>query len=156
MMKKKLVTLLVSAILAISLTACSTNTTSKDIEVKSLVDKMVTEGYVVMPMAVDDAMAKDIYHLNLDDVEEYAIAKTGRSPGLGLIIVVQAKEGKVDSVKASIEKVLEDEIGKAFYPAEKEIAENAKVEVNGNYVSLFILNEEVSADAIKMYNEAIK
>ena len=71
-------------------------------------------------------------------------------------MVVKAKDGKVDAVKASVEQVLQDKIGSAFYPEEQEVAENAKVEVNGNLVSLFIVNSQVSADAEAKYAELIK
>ena len=57
---------------------------------------------------------------------------------------------------SSVEQVLQDKIGSAFYPEEQEVAENAKVEVNGNLVSLFIVNSEVSVDAEAKYAELIK
>ena len=50
-------------------------------------------------------------------------------------MVVKAKDGKVDAVKASVDKVLEDRIGEAFYPDEKDVAEKAKVEVKVEYVN---------------------
>ena len=71
-------------------------------------------------------------------------------------MVVKAKEGKVDAVKASVEQVLQDKIGSAFYPEEQEVAENAQVKVDGNLVSLFILNSVVSSDAEKDYENLIK
>lgn len=101
-------------------------------------------------------MAAEIYHLNLDDVEDYGILETQISPGPGFIMVVKAKEGKVDAVKASVEQVLQDKIGSAFYPEEQEVAENAQVKVDGNLVSLFILNSVVSSDAEKDYENLIK
>ena len=55
-----------------------------------------------------------------------------------------------------MEKVLEDKVGQAFYPEEQEVAENATIEVDGNFVSLFLLNSEVEADAEKMYNDLIQ
>ena len=109
-----------------------------------------------MPGEIDDDMAKEIYHLNLDDIEDYGVLETQISPGPGLIIVVKAKDGKVDAVKASVEEVLQDKIGNAFYPDEKEIAKNAEVRVDGNLVSLFILNSEVASDAEAKYAELIK
>ena len=66
------------------------------------------------------------------------------------------EDGKVENVKNSMEKVLEDKVGQAFYPEEQEVAENATIEVDGNFVSLFLLNSEVEADAEKMYNNLIK
>ena len=71
-------------------------------------------------------------------------------------MIVKAKDGKVENVKNSMEKVLEDKVGQAFYPEEQEVAENATIEVDGNFVSLFLLNSEVEADAEKMYNNLIK
>ena len=127
------------------------NLTAPEI-VQSLVDK----DYVRMPIEVDDEMAKEIYHLNLDDVENYSIAETGISPGPGLIIVVKAKEGKVDEVKNSLEQVLQDKINNAWYPEEEEIAKNSVVNVDGNYVSLFILNEYVRSDAFNLYNSKLE
>ena len=39
---------------------------------------------------------------------------------------------------------------------EKEIAEKAKVEVDGNYVSLLIFYDDVAAEATQVYKDAIK
>ena len=71
-------------------------------------------------------------------------------------MVVKAKEGKVDAVKASVEQVLQDKIGKAFYPEEQEITESAEVKVDGSLVSLFILNSEVASEAQSTYEKLIK
>ena len=71
-------------------------------------------------------------------------------------MVVKAKEGKVDAVKASVEQVLQDKIGKAFYPEEQEITESAEVKIDGNLVSLFILNSEVASEAQSTYEKLIK
>ena len=101
-------------------------------------------------------MASEIYHLNLDDVEDYGILETQISPGPGFIMVVKAKEGKVDAVKTSVDQVLKDKVGKAFYPEEQEITESAEVKVDGNLVSLFILNSEVASEAQSTYEELIK
>lgn len=167
-MKKILVSTLIAVMIGATLTGCGNknaqNSTAiqneadknSSVSAKEVVDKLKEEGYVRMPAEIDDTMASEIYHLNLEDVEDYGILETQISPGPGLIMVVKAKEGKVDSVKSSIEQVLQDKIGNSFYPEEKEIAEKAKVEVNGNLVSLFILNSEVSSDAESKYNELIK
>ena len=89
-------------------------------------------------------------------MEDYGILETGISPGPGFIMVVKAKEGKVDEVKASVEEVLQDKIGSAFYPEEQEVSESAEVKVDGDLVSLFILNSVVSEDAKAKYEELIK
>ena len=121
-----------------------------------VVEKLNEKEYVRAAAEIDDTIASEIYHLNLDDVEDYGILETQISPGPGFIMVVKAKDGKVDAVKASVEQVLQDKVGNAFYPAEKEIAESAEVKVDGNLVSLFILNSEVASDAQATYEELIK
>lgn len=167
-MKKILVSTLIAVMVGATLTGCGNKSTgnsstieegaeqTSSVSAKEVVEALKEEGYVRMPAEVDDTMAKEIYHLNLDDIEDYGILETQISPGPGLIIVVKAKDGKVDAVKASVEEVLQDKIGNAFYPEEKEIAENAEVKVEGNLVSLFILNSEVASDAESKYAELIK
>lgn len=167
-MKKILVSALIAVMVGATLTGCGNKNTgnapateqgseqTSSVSAKDIVEKLNEEGYVRMPAEVDDTMAKDIYHLNLDDIEDYGILETQISPGPGLIVVVKAKDGKVDAVKASVEEILQDKIGNAFYPDEKEVAENAEIKVNGNLVSLFIVNSEVAADAEAKYNELIK
>lgn len=167
-MKKILVSMLIAVMVGATLTGCGNKNSGNDsateqgaqqnssISAKEVVEKLNEEGYVRMPGEIDDNMAKDIYHLNLDDVEDYGILETQISPGPGLIVVVKAKDGKVDAVKASVEEILQDKIGNAFYPEEKEVAENAEVRVDGNLVSLFILNSEISSDADAKYTELIK
>ncbi|MGL4345402.1 MAG: DUF4358 domain-containing protein, partial [Cellulosilyticaceae bacterium] len=113
-------------------------------------------GAVRMPMEIDETLAKDIYRIDVDTVESYGIAETGISPGPGLAVIAQAKEGQLDAVKANMEQLLEDKVGNAFYPDEKEAAEKAEILVEGNYVALFILNDEVAADAVKLFEDAVK
>lgn len=126
------------------------------VSAKDVVEKLNEKEYVRAAAEIDDTMASEIYHLNLDDIEDYGILETQISPGPGFIMVVKAKEGKVDAVKASVEQVLQDKIGKAFYPEEQEITESAEVKVDGSLVSLFILNSEVASEAQSTYEKLIK
>ncbi|MDT7962410.1 DUF4358 domain-containing protein [Clostridium perfringens] len=165
-MKKFLISVLAAAMIGATLTSCGakdnngTKVEQSDIKMSmsasDMTNKLVDAGMVTMPVPLDDEIAKEIYHLNLSDVEEYGISETGISPGNSLIIIAKAKEGKVESVKASLDKVLEDKIGKAFYPEEKEISESSEVKVKGNYVSLFILPEDQLEEANKIYEGEFK
>lgn len=121
-----------------------------------LLDEMIAQNLVRMPKPIDETLAEEAYHIDPNVVEEYAIAETGISPGPGLIVMVKAKEGKVEEAKANMEALLQDRIGNAFYPQELEAAENAEVVVDGNYVGLFILNDEVKDTAMKMFEESTK
>ena len=163
-MKKLLVSTLIAVMVGATLTGCGNKNTgngasieeTSSVSAADVVDALKEDGYVRAPAEVDDTMAKEIYHLNLDDVDSYGIIETQISPGPGLIMVVKAKDGKVDAVKASLEEVLSDKVANAFYPDEKDIAEKANIEVNGNFVSLFLLNDEVASDAEAKYAELIK
>lgn len=121
-----------------------------------LLDEMIAQNLVRMPKPIDETLAEEAYHIDPNVVEEYAIAETDISPGPGLIVMVKAKEGKVEEAKANMEALLQDRIGNAFYPQELEAAENAEVVVDGNYVGLFILNDEVKDTAMKMFEESTK
>lgn len=167
-MKKILVSTLIAIMVGATLTGCGNknngNSSSTEqsqqqtasVSAKDVVEKLNEKEYVEAAAEIDDTIVSEIYHLNLDDVEDYGILETQISPGPGFIMVVKAKDGKVDAVKASVEQVLQDKVGNAFYPAEKEIAESAEVKVDGNLVSLFILNSEVASDAQATYEELIK
>ncbi|WP_294386069.1 DUF4358 domain-containing protein [uncultured Clostridium sp.] len=167
-MKKILVSTLIAVMIGATLTGCgnknSGNSSSVEqstqqtnsVSAKEIVEKLNEKEYVRAAAEIDDTMASEIYHLNLDDIEDYGILDTQISPGPGFIMVVKAKEGKVDEVKASVEQVLQDKIGSAFYPEEQEVSESAEVKVDGNLVSLFIVNSDVSADAQATYEKLIK
>ena len=167
-MKKILVSTLIAVMIGATLTGCgnknSGNSSSVEqstqqtnsVSAKEIVEKLNEKEYVRAAAEIDDTMASEIYHLNLDDIEDYGILETQISQGPGFIMVVKAKEGKVDEVKASVEQVLQDKIGSAFYPEEQEVSESAEVKVDGNLVSLFIVNSDVSADAQATYEKLIK
>lgn len=121
---------------------------------EDLLNEMIEAGTVRMPMPVDETLAKEAYYIDTEVLEEYAIAETGISPGPGLIVMVKAKDGQLDAAKANMEKLLEAKIGNAFYPDEKEAAEKAEIMVDGNYVALFILNDEVQETAVTLFNES--
>ena len=156
-MKKILISGLILVMMSSVLVGCGKNSdVSSNITSKEIAKKLIEADYLISPKEVDSDMVEEVYHLNLDDVENYAIYETERRPCPGFIMIVKAKDGKVENVKNSMEKVLEDKVGQAFYPEEQEVAENATIEVDGNFVSLFLLNSEVEADAEKMYNNLIK
>ena len=167
-MKKILVSTLIAIMIGATLTGCGNKNTGNSssteqseqqkasVSAKDVVEKLNEKEYVRAAAEIDDTMASEIYHLNLDDIEDYGILETQISPGPGFIMVVKAKEGKVDAVKALVEQVLQDKIGKAFYPEEQEITESAEVKVDGSLVSLFILNSEVASEAQSTYEKLIK
>lgn len=137
-------------------TQVETTQTVEKAPLQDLLNEMIAQNIVVMPMEVDETLAQEAYHIDLNVVDEYAITQTGRTPGPGLIVMVKAKDGQLEQAKANMEALKQDQVGNAFYPAEREAAENAKIIVDGNYVALFILNSEVEPTAIEMFNNSTK
>ena len=167
-MKKILVSALIAIMVGATLTGCgkANNGNNQSVEqvtgqtssvsAKEVVEKLSEEELFMMPTMVDDEMAKDIYHLNLEDIVDYGILVPGVTAQQDAIIVVKAKEGKVDSVKASLEEYIQDLLAGHLYPEYLEAAENATIEVNGDLVSLFILNSEIKDNIEAKYNDLIK
>lgn len=166
-MKKLVAAMMILVASTTALVGCGTEKTNTEVNsnteaavekapLEELLNQMVEGGAVRMPMPVDETLAQEAYHIDLEVVEEYAIAQTGISPGPGLIVMVKAKEGQLDQAKANMEALLEAQVGNAFYPAEQEAAEKAEIMVDGNYVALFILNDEVKESTVKMFTESTK
>lgn len=133
----------------------SDSTEESSVNIKEVIASVLEKQYIPMPMEADDTMATDMYHLNLEDVEEYGIAETGRSPGVGFVAIAKAKEGKLESVQASFEKIKEDKIANAFYPDEIETAKNLTVETVGNIVYMSVFYDNVNEEAQKLIKDAL-
>lgn len=165
-MKKLVAMLMVVVASATAFVGCSSpessGTETPDVAVvekaplQDILTEIIDSGAIRMPGPVDETLAKEYYKIDMDTVEEYAAAKTGMSPGIGNVVMVKAKEGQLDAAKANMEAFLEAEVGNAFYPEEKEAAEAAEIVVDGNYVALFILHDEVKDAAIEIYESSTK
>lgn len=171
-MKKKICAILLSSLMVVSMVGCTNNTdkvennneqnvenvenVTSSVSVKDLVNEVVSKGYISMPAEIDDTMAVDVYGLNLENIEEYAIAETQMSASTGLIIAVKAKEGKLDNVKSNIDAFRTSRLEGFNYPAQAEAYEKSKVEAVGNIVYYAIFAEEVEADAQKVIADMLK
>jgi hypothetical protein len=164
---KKIISILLTGIMILGLGGCSSqggdsnNEANKNVPTSEIVSSLKEGIELRMTGLVDEELAKTQFHLNLDDVEEYTIEKGMINTGLETLAVVRAKGGKVDSVKASLEKVIADKKAEAFYPGEAEVVEGTKVQVVGNYVALLIISDyeeglNNSKKAVDIFNEALK
>ena len=160
-MKKILVSTLIAIMVGATLTGCGNSGNGNNsiqqgqqtsLSAKEIVEKLGEEELFMMQMMVEDEMAQEVYNLNLDDV----VVVPGITAQQDEIIVVKAKEGKVDDVKASLEEHLKDLLSQRLYPTYMEAAEEAKVEVNGDLVSLFILDSEIKESVEEQYYKLIK
>lgn len=142
-MKKIVLSLLATLMIGSTVMGCSskdaTGGDTKNVKTADIVTKITTEIETRVMGPVEGDLAKEQYHLNLDDIEEFSIQNGMINTGLESIAVVKAKDGKVDSVKKSLEQVIEDKKVAAFYPGEPEAVEAAELKVIGNYVGLFII-----------------
>ena len=164
-MKKILVSTLIAIMVGATLTGCGNSGNGNNsiqqgqqtsLSAKEIVEKLGEEELFMMPMMVEDEMAQEVYNLHLDDVVDYGILVPGITAQQDEIIVVKAKEGKVDAVKASLEEHLKDLLSQRLYPTYMEAAEEAKVEVNGDLVSLFILDSEIKESVEEQYYKLLQ
>lgn len=167
-MKKVLSSVLIGLVIISSLVSCtSSNNDNKNpkenqvkVSTKEIVSKILDEVPMKKTVSIKDDEAKEKFHLNLEDLEDYSIENGVINTGLETIIIVKSKEDKVDSVKKSLEKVIEDKKESAFYPGEAEAVETTKIEVKGNYLGLFIIpdeeNEGLVDKAVDIFESKVK
>lgn len=146
---KRLIKSLSILLLCTSFVACTGSNTNgaelKDgLTAKDVVTKVEENAPMQMPMELDEEMATDLAYLNLEDVEDFAITKAMIMNSADITAVVKAKDGKVQSIKESLQKMLDTEINNAYLPDQKEKLENAILTEKGNYVILLV-NEDVKA-----------
>ena len=99
-----------------------------------------------MILVEDAERLKDKFGLDSKNpnYEEVTVKEAMMSAAFGEIIVIKAKDGKVDEAVKDLEarkaKMIEQD---AFYPDHKELAENAVIGKEGNYAYL-IVNEKAT------------
>lgn len=163
-MKKKITALLTVMILAIAMVGCSSTSKKeeqKNVPTVDIVNKVKEKIEMRALGAADDTMVKDMFHINMDDVEELTIERGMINAGLETVAVVKAKPGKAEEVKKAFEKVKEEKKKAAFYPGEPEAVEAAELKVVGDYVGFFIIpdyeeGELNSKKAMEIFEEALK
>ena len=146
---KKLIKALSLSLLCVTFVACSSaKSNSTDLKsgltAKDVVTKIEEKAPMQMPMELDEEMAKDLANLNMEEVEDFAITKAAIMNSADIAAVVKAKDGKVESVKTSLQQMLDTEINNAYLPDQKEKIENAILTEKGNYVILLV-NADVKA-----------
>ncbi len=160
-MKKVLVATLSSIILGTTLVSCADTKTNSKIEesisvsTSEIVEDVKKEiGDNIRKTAlVEEEKISEIYHIDKDDVIDITIENGTINTGLELIAVAKVEEEKIDSVKESLEKVIEDKRVSAFYPGELEAVEEAKIVTKNNYIALFVIPDE---EGLGLVDTAVK
>ncbi len=100
---------------------------------------------------IDDDMLKDLYMVDPENVEDYVGEMSMLNVQAFDILVVKAKEGKVEEVKASLEERKQNQISEfEFYPVNNNDVntKNALVLTSGDYAILVICDNYEEAQKI--------
>ena len=100
---------------------------------------------------IDDAMLKDLYMVDPENVDSYVGEMSMINVQAFDILVVKAKEGKVEDVKAALEERKQNRISEfEFYPVNNndENTKNALVLTSGDYAILVICDNYEEAQKI--------
>lgn len=167
-MKKILVATLSSVILGTTLVSCGDEKVNTAIEQQAsvqtseIVENIKTEikDNIRATALVEGDEIYERYYINSDDVLDITIENGMINTGLEIIAVAKVQDGKIDTVKEAMEKILEDKRASAFYPGEEEAVENAEIVTKDNYIALFVLPDEenvgVMDTAVKAFEDSIK
>ena len=96
---------------------------------------------IANPRALDDFSVENELMLTMDNLVGYKGDVTNDQADCGLVFVAQAKDGKVDAVKAELEAYKESLSANDLYAefADKvALAKDARIVTNGNYVAIVI------------------
>ena len=178
-MKKILAMMMALVSLAVVLTACNNNggqssntnnssqSQAKDVDLKAVADQIDQEIGIAMKQEVDADILEAVYGITPEDYEEAAGYITMINVKTNNVVLVKAKEGRVDAVKAALENKRSEieEQFKTYLQDQYEIAKEGKVVVLDNYVALFILEDVVNGQktpaesvqrAEEIFTEAIR
>ena len=180
-MKKRIVAFMLAAMMCTAaFTACSSGketqeNTENTPSVEETVEKeevmvelndivtAVKEAYgenYLPSMPYEEAMLSDVFGITMDDVEEWFAEGPMMSAHIDTFIVLKAKEGKVDSLKAELEAYLEQQKNDAMcYPNNLIRIQSGQVLSVGDYAIYMMLggyddaattDEEIAAHAEEM------
>lgn len=94
------------------------------------------------PMEMDETTLNDKFGITTDMVEDYKGEMAGMMTNCDMLLVVKVKEGKMEDVKAALEKAKDDQTAQFEWYAVMGNAERtaaAKVVENGNFAALIMV-----------------
>ena len=143
---KKLVSLLLAAMLLLSAAACGEKEPAapalkEGVTLQSIVDSISEEYEFSMPGALDETMLTDLLGISAEDVEEFAGNITMVMVSADNLIAVKAKEGKLEAVQNALEDRLAfvNQSFEQYLPEQYAKAQAGKVFTVGDYAFLVIM-----------------
>ncbi|MEG1894872.1 MAG: DUF4358 domain-containing protein [Oscillospiraceae bacterium] len=144
---KKIIALALALTLSLSVfTACGGNDEKATYDVKEVLTKIDAAVPVTMPQDMTEETLTIMMGLDMADVKSYAGKITKVNMSADQIIVIEAQDGKIDVIKAAMEK-MRDSVAKSFelyLPAQFEKATAGRVVIKGNYAVLAIVGDDVA------------
>lgn len=145
--KKLLSPLILITAMLFSLVGCGNSTTSETLKdgvtLETIVADIETAVPLQMPAPVDETTLNDLFHIDPNNIEEYAGKFSMTMTSSDNVIAVKAKPGKVEDVKTSLEQRKTDVINSfsQYLPDQLEKAQAGKVIQKGDYVFLIIVGD---------------
>jgi len=127
-----------------------------DADLKAIAAEIDQKIGIAMKAELDEELLVAAFNLNAEDFEEATGIGTMINTKVNNIVLVKAKEGKVENVKKSLEDKLQQlrDQFETYLQDQFEVAKEGKVLVNGNYVALLIL-EDVAGEGAKTPAEVV-
>ena len=107
-------------------------------KLSDIVDKIDQEIGIAMAGEVTQEMLSDMYGIDDTMAEDFYGKYAQVMPG---VVIVKAKEGKIEDVKAALEKRKEARIAEQYLPDMISKAEAGKVVTKGDYAALLIVGD---------------
>ena len=141
---KKVISFVLAAVMALSMVACGGGEEAASYDVAAVAKTIEDANPIRMstPIAQDYI---DFIGLSEDMYEDYAGSYCPITPGVDVIMVVEAKEGKVEDVKAKLEQRKAEIVAanENYVGSLLEKAKEGRIVVKGNVVVLVIAGDEM-------------
>ena len=141
---KKVISFVLAAVMALSMVACGGGEEAASYDVAAVAKTIEDANPIRMstPIAQDYI---DFIGLSEDMYEAYAGSYCPITPGVDVIMVVEAKEGKVEDVKAKLEQRKAEIVAanENYVGPLLEKAKEGRIVVKGNVVVLVIAGDEM-------------
>ncbi|MEG2353203.1 MAG: DUF4358 domain-containing protein [Clostridium sp.] len=148
---KKIMTVFLAIATIFTLVGCGTSKNEvKDVPTKDLLEAVAAKVEVKLVPPFEGENIEEIYGLKASDYDELEIRKSPINVQANEIIIVKAKEGKVDAVKKSLEdhgKAVEQQWA-TYLPDQHEVTKARIINTMGNYAYLIIDGNAKDLDTI--------